>query len=123
MRNKQLLIKEIVEANAFKSAYRYYLASGRALHEVENTTQVQHNLKTVNATLRRLYREFEDLKLKRPIDERREIIDRKVGSDQRSVGRAGSLEPQTLNQKQQCSLQTAEAIKLFNTDARFSIRE
>jgi len=69
MRNKQLLIKEIVEANAFKSAYNYYLASARATNEVENTTQVMHNLNKVNETLRSLYRELEDLNKKILTDE------------------------------------------------------
>ena len=122
MRNKQHLVKEIVEANAIKAAYNYYLASGRAKNEVENTTQTQLNLKTVNATLRRLYREFEDLK-NRLIDERREMIDKEVSSSQCSVGIKGNPEPKTLNHKQQCSLQTAKAIMLFNMDSRFSITE
>lgn len=120
MRNKQLLIKEIVEANAVKSTYNYYLASERSKYEVENTTQIQQNLKTVNATLRKLYREFEDLK-KRPIDEGREITARQV-SGARYSG-SSNPEPQTPNSKQHCALQTAKAIMLFNSDARFSITE
>ena len=111
-----------MEANAIKAAYSYYLASGRAKNEVENTTQTQLNLKTVNATLRRLYREFEDLK-NRLIDERCEMIDKEVSSSQCSGGIKGNPEPKTLNQKQQCSLQTAKAIMLFNMDSRFSITE
>jgi hypothetical protein len=119
MRNKQLLIKEIVEANAVKSAYNYYLASETSKREVENTTKIRQNLKTLNATLRQLYCEFEDLKLKRQEDERHETIEV-------SPGRwPGSSRPdlETPALKQQNSLQTAKAIMLFNGDARFSITE
>ena len=123
MRNKQHLVKEIVEANAIKLAYNYYLATNVAGHEVENTTQILLNLKTVNVTLRRLYLEFEDLNKKRLKDERREMVDRKVSSGQWSCTTDDNYKPRTLNSKQQTSLQTAKAIMLFNADARFSITE
>lgn len=115
MRKKQLLIKEIVEANAVKSAYNWYLASDIAKNQVENTTQVKTNLKTISVTLRRLHTELQDLNNKRLKDERREIIDREVSSGQCSVG--------SNTKKQQQSAQTANAIMLFNADARFRITE
>ena len=121
MRNKQLLIKEIVEANALKSAYSYYLASERARNEVENTTQVKQNLYKVSATLRQLYSEFEDLNFKRLKDERGETIDKPVSYSEWPGSSRPELE--TPNPKQHAHLQTEKAIMLFNTDVRFSITE
>jgi hypothetical protein len=59
MRNKGIITKEIVEISEIRSAYNHYLGSHRGLTEVENTTQVQHNKKTITATLRMLYIELE----------------------------------------------------------------
>lgn len=106
MRNKQQLVKEIVELCAIKASYNNYLASAKAAIEVENATQVHLNLKTISATLRALYAELKDLNHKRPEDERHEIRDVKQESS-----------------KQANYLQNMRAIMLFNTDTRFSITE
>ncbi|MFP9098900.1 hypothetical protein ACLI09_07590 [Flavobacterium sp. RHBU_24] len=133
MRNKQLLIKEIVEANAIKGAYNCYLASGRAINEVENTTQVMQNLNTVSSTLRQLYSEFEDLKKNTSRDEKREITGEELSSCQSTVGRVqlvtsgkGEAAPPYFGEGPALrlnALQTANAIMLFNSDVRFSITE
>jgi len=61
MRNKQLLTKEIVELSAIKASYNHYLASGRSIFEVENTTQVHYNLCAISRTLRELHEELKGL--------------------------------------------------------------
>lgn len=106
MRNKQHLIKEIVELCVVKSAYIGYLSLHTSQFEVENAAQVQQNLKTISATLRGLYTALEDLNNKRQEDERHEI------TDERQAGN------KTAN-----FLKTMNAIMLFNTDTRFTITE
>lgn len=122
MRNKQHVMKEIVELCAIKASYNYYLASHSAQFEVENTTQIQQNLKTLCATLRGLYEELKDLN-KKDKDERQKIIAvRQKSSDQHAIV-SKQIQPQTINTKQQRYLQNMKAIMLFNADRRFTITE
>lgn len=122
MRNKQHVMKEIVELCAIKGSYNYYLASHSAQFEVENTTQVQQNLKTLCATLRGLYEELKDLN-KRDKDERQKItVVRQKSSDQHAIV-SKQIQPQTINTKQQRYLQNMKAIMLFNADRRFTITD
>jgi hypothetical protein len=126
-------MKEIVELCAIKASYNYYLASHNAQFEVENTTQVQQNLKTLSATLRELYKELKDLN-KRDKDEKQNITDQ--CSDQYAVV-SNTPQPQIKGRseaaplsfgegpgvRQQRYLQTMKAIMLFNADKRFTITE
>jgi hypothetical protein len=61
MRNKQHLTREIVELNAIKASYNHYLASGRSIFEVENTTQLHYNLCVINRSLRDLFAELKGI--------------------------------------------------------------
>jgi len=98
MCNKQHLIKEIVQLNAIKASYKYFLGSERSMFEVENTTQVQHNLCVINRSLRDLYRELKEVESYNV--ESLKVLDR------------GSLHQPNLN-----------AVMLFNADPRFTLRE
>lgn len=102
MRNNQHVIKEIVQLNAIKASYKYFLASERSMFEVENTTQVQQNLCVINRSLRDLYKELQDI-------ESHQVESRK------SV--AGNYQqPNAVNHD-------LNAIMLFNADTRFTLRE
>lgn len=122
MRNKQHVMKEIVELCAIKASYNYYLASHIAQFEVENTTQVQQNLKTLTATLRGLYEELKDLN-KRDKDEKQKITAATHKSSNQFTAGSNPTQPETINTKQQRYLQNMKAIMLFNADRRFTITE
>lgn len=100
MRNKSKIIEEIVELSAIKSAYNHYLGSWRGLTEVENTTQIATNLKTVSRAISSLYSELAQ------------------------VSRAPTARYQS-QQEAAVSHLTAEqnAILHFNKDKRFKITE
>jgi len=97
MRNKQHLVKEIVQLCAIKGSCKYFLASERSMFEVENATQVQQNLSVINRSLSDLYKELN------------EVENRKAES-LKLVGR----------KDYQLSL---NAVMLFNADRRFTLRE
>jgi len=100
MRNKQHITKEIVQLSAIKAAYNYFLASERSMFEVENTTQVQQNLKAVNQSLKALYAEYKKV----------------VGC--RLLVDDSFQQPATISQQLNHS-----AIMHFNADRRFTITE
>jgi len=100
MRNKQHIDKEIMQLNAIKASFNYFLGSDRSLLEVENTTQIKQNLKTINQSLSALYAEYNEV----------------VGC-QLSVTRNPQQLP-TVNQQLNMS-----AIMHFNADRRFTITE
>ena len=102
MRNNQHVAKEIVQLCAIKASYQYFLASERSMFEVENTTQVQQNLRVINRSLKDLYEEFEYTK-------GHEAKSRKL------VGK-NFYQPTTANHN-------LNAIMLFNADTRFTLRE
>jgi hypothetical protein len=98
MRNKQHLVKEIVQLCAIKGSYNYFLASERSMFEVENATQVRINLSVINRSLSDLYKELKDV----------ESCD------------VESLKGLNANSYYQPNL---NAIMLFNADRRFTLRE
>lgn len=100
MRNKGIITKEIVELSEIRSAYNHYLGSHRGLTEVENTTQVQHNKKTITATLRMLYIELEQ-----------------------SNKAVSAIKTQPAIKKAEYSTLDKNAILHFNRDKRFTITE
>ncbi|KGO91731.1 hypothetical protein [Flavobacterium subsaxonicum] len=100
MRNKQHITKEIVQLSAIKAAYNYFLASERSMFEVENTTQVQQNLKVVNQSLKALYAEY------------KMVIGCRLTVD------SNVQQPSIINQQLNHS-----AIIHFNADRRFTITE
>lgn len=116
MRNKQHLIKEIIELSAIKTAYNHYLASGRSVFEVENTTQLHYNLCVINRSLRELY------------GEAKKVIGCRLMVD-------GSLTPTTYPTTKNRQPATdnllsnhfkqleTRAIMQFNSDRRFTITE
>lgn len=116
MRNKQHLIKEIVELSAVKASCNHYLASGRSIFEVENTTQLHYNLCIINKSLRELY-----AALKR-VNGCGLIVD---GSFTQTPNlKTDNQQPSTnyLLSKQFKELET-RAIMQFNSDRRFTITE
>ncbi len=116
MRNKQLLIKEIVELSAIKASYNHYLASGRSIFEVENTTQVHYNLCVISKSLRELFKELKRAESCRLIDD--------GGFTQTHNLKSNHHQPATNNllNKQFKELET-RAIMQFNSDRRFTITE
>jgi hypothetical protein len=98
MRNKQHLVKEIVQLCAIKGSCKYFLASERSMFEVENATQVQQNLSVINRSLRDLYQELKDVE----------------------SCNVESLKVLNTNGYNQPNL---NAVMLFNADRRFTLRE
>jgi len=62
MHTPKQISNEIAELNQIKSAYSYYLGSYNALTDVENTTYVMQNLKTLQASIRILYASLETIR-------------------------------------------------------------
>jgi hypothetical protein len=102
MRNKQHLVKEIVQLCAIKGSYKYFLASERSMFEVENATQVQQNLSVINRSLSDLYKELN------------EVASHRV----ESLKSVGGKDYQSTNINHQLN-----AVMLFNADRRFTLRE
>ena len=112
MRNKQHVTKEIVELSAIKASYNHYLASGRSIFEVENTTQLHYNLCVINRSLREL---FEELKT---IGTREEGLERRnTSTDNTQLAMARYFQSAEFK-----ALET-HAIMQFNSDRRFTITE
>lgn len=100
MRNKSKIIEEIVELSAIKSVYNHYLGSWRSLSEVENTTTIMPNLKTISRSLSLLYAELAQQKqvtVKKPQHPQRQTVLHSAGEQ--------------------------NAILHFNKDKRFKINE
>ena len=111
MRNKQHVTKEIVELSAIKTSYNHYLASGRSIFEVENTTQLHYNLCVINRTLRELFEELKGLNEQLATGNGQ----LRTGSDQFAIGKYfASAEFKALE---------THAIMQFNSDRRFTITE
>jgi len=112
MRNKQHITKEIVELTVIKASYNHYLASGRSIFEVENATQLHHNLCVINKSLRQLY---EELKVFTKSEAN-------LGSSQRAIGNETSAMSGYFQSAEFKALET-RAIMQFNSDRRFTITE
>ena len=111
MRNKQHVTKEIVELSAMKTSYNHYLASGRSIFEVENTTQLHYNLCGINRSLRELFEELKGLNKQLATGNGQPSIDNK----QFAIGKYFmSAEFKALE---------THAIMQFNSDRRFTITE
>ena len=131
MRNKQHITKEIVELSAIKASYNHYLASGRSIFEVENSTMVYYNLGVINKSLRELYVELKNLGTREKGLGRRE----ETGNGKQAVSNwqlaTGNDEPRTNQQpfsksyfqSPEFKALEAHAIMKFNSDKRFSITE
>jgi hypothetical protein len=101
MRNLDILMKEIVELNAIKSAYNHYLGSYRSLTEVENTTSVRRNRVATISSIRLLYAAI--------VEEKQAII--------QDIGRPSCIKTVHHTKTEQ------NAILHFNRDRRFTITE
>jgi len=111
MRNKQHVTKEIVELSAIKASYNHYLASGRSIFEVENTTQLHYNLCVINRSLRQLFEELKQLNMKLATGNGQ----LKTSNEQFAMGKYfASAEFKALETR---------AIMQFNSDRRFTITE
>ena len=111
MRNKQHVTKEIVELSAIKASYNHYLASGRSIFEVENTTQLHYNLCVINRSLRLLFEELKGLNEQLATGNRQ----LKTSNEQFAIGKYfASAEFKALE---------THAIMQFNSDRRFTITE
>ena len=119
MRNKQHVTKEIVELSAIKASYNHYLASGRSIFEVENTTQLYYNLCVINRSLRQLFEELKTLGIReKGLAAREKATDNGqplTGNKQLAMG-SYFLSPEFK------ALET-RAIMQFNSDRRFTITE
>lgn len=100
MRNTSIIAKEIVELSAIRSAYNHYLASHRALTDVENATTVRANKSVISKSLRSLYAMLEQQK-------------KGIGQSKQNVPAA----------EYNYSDAEAGAILHFNRDRRFTITE
>ena len=118
MRNKQHVTKEIVELSAIKAAFNHYLASGRSIFEVENTTQLHYNLCVINKSLRELFAELKEPH-PQPLSE-----GEGRSFTQTHNPKTDNQQPSTnyLLSKQFKELET-RAIMQFNSDRRFTITE
>jgi hypothetical protein len=58
------ITQEIAELHQIRSAYNYYLGSYDALQDVENTTYIMQNLKTIQLSIRALYTTLEAIRQK-----------------------------------------------------------
>ena len=118
MRNKQLLTKEIVELSAIKASYNHYLASGRSIFEVENTTQLHYNLCVINRSLRELFEELKQLNMQQATGGKQWAISNgqpSIDNKQFTMGKYfASAEFKALETR---------AIMQFNSDRRFTITE
>ena len=112
MRNKQHVTKEIVELSAIKASCSHYLASGRSIFEVENTTQLHYNLCVINRTLRELFEELKSIQIR---EKGLGIGKNTTGNEQLSMS-SYFLSPEFK------ALET-HAIMQFNSDRRFTITE
>lgn len=119
MRNKQHVTKEIVELSAIKASYNHYLASGRSIFEVENTTQLYYNICVINRTLRELFEELKSIGIREKGLAAREKAtgngQLKTSNEQFAIGKYfASAEFKALE---------THAIMQFNSDRRFTITE
>jgi len=130
MRNKQHVTKEIVKLSAIKASYNHYLASGRSIFEVENSTQVHYNLSVLNKSLRELYVELKCVNEQLAIGNGQLKNGQQAGSNWQLA--TGNNEQLTINQQpfSKSYFQSAEfkaleahAIMQFNSDRRFTITE
>jgi len=119
MRNKQHITKEIVELSAIKASYNHYLASGRSIFEVENTTQLHYNLCVINRSLRQLFEELKSIGVR----------EKGLGISQNTTGN-GQLKTSNEQFAMGKYFASAEfkalethAIMQFNSDRRFTITE
>ncbi|MHA3787482.1 hypothetical protein ACX0HA_04665 [Flavobacterium hauense] len=107
MRNLDIIIKEIVELSEIKSAYNHYLSSYRSLTEVENTTQLQHNIRIIAQSINMLYT---DLQRQKALEMRQVIPEKRQKAE---------VKPKNVTY----SNEEKNAIIHFNRDRRFTITE
>ena len=112
MRNKQHVTKEIVELSTIKASYNHYLASGRSIFEVENSTQVHYNLCVISRTLRQLFEELKSMGIR----------EKGLAARQPSTGNGQSAMKVYFESDEFKTLET-HAIMQFNSDRRFTITE